>query len=343
MFRVILPTRELAGTGVKTSAIGFGCAGLFQIPERNVRRLALDAAYDAGIRHFDVAPMYGLGLAEAELAPFLSRRRADVTITTKFGIKPTVMGKAIARVQRPVRAFLAKRPAVAEELKVAGQGPRSGAVGRLIYASPGYHRQSAQQSLERSLRVLDTDYIDVFLLHDPTGSVITEAPSLVEYLEEQRRLGRIRCWGVTGPLAELPEVMRILDKAAVAQFKDDIFAPSLTDRQLSDRAVITYGALAQSIPLTRRFLAESPEASKIWSERLGMDLADAASLPKMLLGAALRRNLAGPVLFSSTRPERAQAAVEAAILSTGISDPELAKISEFAVAVLARAEISGTA
>ena len=53
--------------------------------------------------------------------------------------------------------------------------------------------------------------------HDPTGAVITEAPSLVEYLEEQRRLGRIRCWGVTGPPAELPDVMRVLDKAAVAQ------------------------------------------------------------------------------------------------------------------------------
>jgi D-threo-aldose 1-dehydrogenase len=340
---VILPTRELAGTGVKTSAIGFGCAGLFQIPERHVRRLVLDAAYDAGIRHFDVAPMYGLGLAEAELAQFLSRRRADVTITTKFGIEPTVLGKAIARVQRPIRAFLAKRPTASEELKVAGQGPNSGAVGRLLYSSPGYHRQSAQRGLERSLRVLDTDYIDIFLLHDPTGGVITEAPGLVEYLEEQRRLGRIRCWGVTGPPAELPDVMRVLDKAAVAQFRDDIFAPSLTDGLLSDRAVITYGALGQAIPLTRRFLAESPEASKVWSERLGMDLEDAASLANMLLGAALRRNLAGPVLFSSTRPERVQAAAEAAILSTGISDPELAKISEFAVAVrLARAEMIGT-
>jgi len=340
---MILPTRELAGTGIKTSAIGFGCAGLFLIPERSVRRLALDAAYDAGIRHFDVAPMYGLGLAEAELAPFLSRRRSDVTITTKFGIEPTALGRAIARVQRPVRAFLAKRPALGEEMKVAGQGPHSGAVGRLIYASHGYHRQSAQRGLERSLRALDTDYIDVFLLHDPTGGVIKEAPSLVEYLEEQRRLERIRCWGVTGPPAELPDVMQVLDKAAVAQFKDDIFAPSPTDGQLSDRVVITYGALAQALPLIRRFLAEFPEASKVWSERLGMDLEDAASLAKMLLGAALRRNLAGPVLFSSTRPERAQVAAAAAILSTRISATELAKISEFAMAVrLARAKMTVT-
>ena len=104
----MLPTRELSGTGVATSAIGFGCAGLFRIPDRKTRRVTLDAAYDAGIRHFDVAPMYGLGLAETELAPFLKGRRADITVTTKFGIEPTLLAKGVARVQKPMRAFLAK-------------------------------------------------------------------------------------------------------------------------------------------------------------------------------------------------------------------------------------------
>ena len=64
----------------------------------------------------------------------------------------------------------------------------------------------------------------------------------------------------------------------------------------------------------------------------------------MLLAAALRRNLAGPVLFSSTRPERAQVAAEAAMLSAQISDTGLAKISEFAEAArVARTEMIGTA
>ena len=146
------------------------------------------------------------------------------------------------------------------------------------------------------------------------------------------------------PLAELPDVLNILGKAAVAQFRDDIFAPSITGGQLSDKAAITYGALAQALPLLRRFLAQSPEASRVWSERLGMDLADESSLAKLLLGVALRRNLAGPVLFSSTRPERVQVAAEAAILSSQVSDTELAKISEFAVAARrAGAEMIGTA
>jgi D-threo-aldose 1-dehydrogenase len=339
----MLPTRELAGTEVTTSAVGFGCAGLFRIPQRAARRLTLDAAYDAGIRHFDVAPMYGLGLAEAELAPFLRWRRADVTVTTKFGIEPTLLSKGIARVQRPARAFLAKRPAVGEELKVAGQGPRSGALGRLLYASPGYHRQAAQRGLERSLRALGTDYIDVFLLHDPTGDLITEAPNLIDFMNEQCRLGRIRCWGVTGQPSELPGLMQRLGQAVVAQFRDDIFDPPLTDGRLPDGARITYGALAQALPLMRRFLVQSPGAAQVWSERLGMDLTEGSTLPRILLRAALGRNLAGPVLFSTTRPERARVAAEAATQSVGLSDAELTTVSEFAAAGgLFRTEMVGT-
>lgn len=324
--------RELVGTGVTTSAIGFGCAGLFRIPQRNARRLALDAAFDAGIRHFDVAPMYGLGLAEAELAPFLRHRRADVTVTTKFGIEPTIISKGVARVQRPMRAYLAKRPAVSEELKVAGKGPRSGAFGRLLYASPGYHRQSAQLGLERSLKALETDYIDVFLLHDPIGDLITQVPSLIDYLNEQCRTGRIRCWGVAGESSQLPGIMRTVGHAPVTQFRDDIFDRPLTDEYLSDGAWITYGALTSALPILRRFLTQFPDTSRTWSERLGMDLAEESTLPKMLLSAALQRNLAGPVLFSTTRPERARVAADATTRSAGLSETELTTISEFAAA-----------
>lgn len=83
--------RILAGTEVATTTLGFGCAGLFRLPWKADRRAILEAAYELGIRHFDVAPMYGLGRAEAELAPVLKHRRGDMTITTKFGIDPTAM------------------------------------------------------------------------------------------------------------------------------------------------------------------------------------------------------------------------------------------------------------
>jgi D-threo-aldose 1-dehydrogenase len=329
----VLPTRELPGTDVVTSAIGFGSAGLFRIPQRSARRSVLDAVYEAGIRHFDVAPMYGLGLAEAELASFLRRRRPDVTVTTKFGIDATPLTRGVALFQEPLRAFLAKRPNVGEGLKGAGRGPRSGPFGRLLYSSPGYHRRSAQLSLERSLRILDTDYIDIFLLHDPVGELITGAPELIDYLDEQRRLGRIRCWGVTGQPSELTGVMECLGRAPVVQFRDDIFEAPLNAELMPDGARITYGALASALPVLRRFLAHSSGASPTWSERLGVDLAEESSLPRILLSAALRRNVAGPVLFSTTRPERARVAAEAATQSVKLSDAGAATFSDLAAAV----------
>jgi D-threo-aldose 1-dehydrogenase len=339
----MLPSRELLGTGVVTSAVGFGCAGLFRIPQRRARESVLDAAYDTGIRHFDVAPMYGLGWAEVELSAFLKRRRANVTVTTKFGIDPTLLARGVGVFQRPLRAVLAKRPTVVEGLKVAGRGPHSGSFGRLLYSCPGYSRPSAQLGLERSLRALDTDCIDVFLLHDPTGSLITDAPELTDYLDEQRRSGRIRAWGVTGQPYELSGLVDCLERASVVQYRDDIFDAPLSAEQVPYRARITYGALDRALPILRRFLAHSPDGYKMWSERLGIDLAEKSGLPKILLGVALRRNMGGPVLFSTTQPERVRVAAEAATQSIGISDAIAATLGDLAAAArLAFTEMSQT-
>jgi D-threo-aldose 1-dehydrogenase len=292
----------------------------------------LDAAYDAGIRHFDVAPMYGLGLAEAELGSFLKRRRADVTVTTKFGIDPTFVSRGVALIQTPLRALLARRPNVGEGLKTAGQGPHSGPLGRLLYSSPGYHRHSAQVGLERSLRALGTDYIDIFLLHDPIGGLITGAPELTAYLDEQCRVGRIRCWGVTGQPSELRGVVERLGGAPVVQYRDDIFEELPGAEHTLDGARITYGALARALPAARQYLAQSPGALRTWSEQLGLDLTAESNLPRMLLRVALLRNTAGPVLFTTTKPERVRVAAEAATQSVELPEAETATLSEFAAA-----------
>jgi D-threo-aldose 1-dehydrogenase len=329
---VTLPTRDLPGTGVTTTAVGLGGVGLFHHPQRTGRRAVLDAAYDAGIRHFDAAPMYGLGRAEPELGAFLKRRRADVTVATKFGIEPTPLARAVGLGQGPVRAFLAKRKGAGEGLKAAAGGPESGLVGRLLYAAPGYHKQAAQAGLERSLRALGTDYIDVFMLHDPAGSLTTGAPELVEYLDEQRRKGRIRCWGVTGQAYQMAELAQSFAGCAVAQFRDDVFEEPPSADQIPQGAWITFGALPQALPALRQFLAQSPGAVEAWSDRLGVDLAQESSLPKVLLSAALRRNTTGPVLFSTTRPERVRVAVEAAAQTSEAQDAQAAALGELAVA-----------
>lgn len=68
-------------------AVGFGCNSILSEGRSKALRL-LATAFDAGVRHFDIARSYGTGEAEGILGAFLKNRRSQVTITTKFGIQP---------------------------------------------------------------------------------------------------------------------------------------------------------------------------------------------------------------------------------------------------------------
>lgn len=79
-----------ASAGVSfVSRIGFGASGIGtlyrDVPEADARE-TLSAAYEAGIRYFDTAPLYGHGLSELRLGQFLRTvPRDSVTVSTKVG------------------------------------------------------------------------------------------------------------------------------------------------------------------------------------------------------------------------------------------------------------------
>ncbi|HBO81473.1 MAG TPA: aldo/keto reductase, partial [Cupriavidus sp.] len=52
-----------ANTGRQTTRLGFGGSGIMGALDRRQSLSMLRAAYDAGVRHFDTAPMYGYGEA----------------------------------------------------------------------------------------------------------------------------------------------------------------------------------------------------------------------------------------------------------------------------------------
>lgn len=79
-----------ASAGVSfASRIGFGASGigtLYRDVSEAVARETLSAAYEAGIRYFDTAPLYGHGLSELRLGQFLRTvPRDSVTVSTKVG------------------------------------------------------------------------------------------------------------------------------------------------------------------------------------------------------------------------------------------------------------------
>ena len=82
-------TRPLSETGVHVTQLGFGSAPLGELFTKvsdDEAHETLAAARDCGIRYFDTAPFYGMGLSEHRVGRFLrSIPREDVVLSTKVG------------------------------------------------------------------------------------------------------------------------------------------------------------------------------------------------------------------------------------------------------------------
>jgi hypothetical protein len=307
----------LPGSGLATTSLGFGCADLYREPSAARRARLLAAAHEQGIRHFDAAPMYGLGLAERELGRFARGRRDDVVLATKFGIAPAAAARVLARVQGPVRRVFAAVPALRRQARARAAGPSSGGPGALLYRSTGFDGASARAGLERSLRALGTGHVDLLLLHDPQpGSVRSD--DVCESLEAARAEGRVRAWGVAGEREPALAVARGLpDGQPVLQLRDDVLAP--------DPAVaahITFGVLGGALTAIAGHVAAAEDRRRRWRDRVGVDCTDPEQLAPLVLRLAARRNPGGVVLFSTIRSEHLRSAAGAMAAPPGGDDLE---------------------
>ena len=282
--------------------LGLGCAGLMRLSRRRDRRRLLDAAFDAGLRHFDVARMYGLGMAEGELGRFLSGRRDEVSIATKFGIDPP--SPTLARLQAPARAAMAKLPALRRAVKRRDSA---------FHAGGDLSPAAARASLEKSLVELGVDHVDLFFLHEPGAVGGGAAAALGAELESLRAEGKIRAWGGAGE----PAPVRALTRAwpgAQAQWREDVFAPVATGDE--DPPAISFGVLSGAMPRIAAAVTDPAERRRR-SGALGIDLGDPEALAQLLLREALDRNRRGGVLFATTKAERLPGVVAAARAGAG--------------------------
>lgn len=80
---------RLGNGGLTFTELGFGTAplgNLYRAISDDDARATLDAAWEAGVRYYDTAPLYGLGLSETRLNPFLrDKPRDDYVLSTKVG------------------------------------------------------------------------------------------------------------------------------------------------------------------------------------------------------------------------------------------------------------------
>lgn len=289
----------LPGTAVTTTVLGFGCSGLLgdKTPEEGTRLLS--AAYEAGIRHFDVARYYGYGDAEGLVGALAKGRRDQVTLTTKFGIQPigpVAQSKGVIRVVRRVMRF---SPLIRDLVRRK--------VSSLVQRGR-FDVESARSSLETSLRELKTDYVDIFLLHECEPEDC-QSMDLLEFLTQSRQQGKILSFGVGGAFSRIEAVCRAAPEfTAVAQFDSQLLSdhvrrvPQKNQQNGRTRALITFGSFSALSWLRSELKGDCKFAAQC-SEALEADIHDPAVLPGLILQQALHANPSGLTIFRSSRPE----------------------------------------
>lgn len=299
----MLEAIELPSRGRQTTRLGFGCSGLMGgLSERESLRL-LETAFDAGIRHFDVAPSYGHGQAERCLGKFLRGKTDSVTVATKYGILPSSQAGILGVAGIMLRPLARKLPAIRNRLAHAAAGLKTKA---------HFSTEEAQRSLEHSLRELGLEHIDIWLLHEATAVELDEADLLpfLQRIQQENRIGAFGCGTERNNLKALcgrhPEYCRVLQyEWSVMEERPDF----------PDAFSIRHRAVSGAINMIQDSFRHDSGLCRRWSDILAADLRESGVLPALLLQAALSSNPNSIVLFSSRVPAHIRANVRV------LSDP----------------------
>jgi len=220
--------RRLGKTDINVSYLGFGASPLGDMygkTEIDEIMRTVDAAIDAGINYFDVAPSYGpRGLAEERLGKALHGKRDKIILNTKIGREDT------------------------------------GSVEKAEYIYD-YSPEKVRSSVVESLRRLRTEYIDVYQVHDFTSLHDNRyiAEQTIPVMQKLREEGKIRFIGINSSsigdlidLASLSSIDTILNfthYSLIDQTLDEKLSPFArkNDIGLINASILHMGLLTPSV------------------------------------------------------------------------------------------------
>jgi D-threo-aldose 1-dehydrogenase len=160
--------------------LGYGAANvgnLFRALSDDDAWAVLDAAWESGIRYFDTAPHYGLGLSERRLGAFLrTKSRDEYVLSTKAG-----------RLLRPNPEHVAGGLDTANDFHVPDDLQRV-----WDFSADGIRR-----SLDESRERLGIERIDLLYLHDPERHDLDLAlAEALPAMEQLRADGQVTAIGI---------------------------------------------------------------------------------------------------------------------------------------------------
>ncbi len=249
--------RTLGNSGLKLSAIGFGCwamGGGWGQTDDIESIAAVRRALDFGINFFDTADIYGFGHSEKVLAEALGSRRKDVVVATKVGLAWDEHGC-------------------------------------MFRSSTRHHIMMA---VEASLKRLKTDYIDLYQVHWPDYHTPFEIT--MKAMDDLVKSGKVRYIGVSNftakqlkecmeirPIHSLQPPYNILMRGA----EKDLF-PFCRKKGIG---IVAYGPLAYGL-LTGKFTKDTKFPQNDWrSGELFPDPGDWQPHINLFHGIQFRRNL----------------------------------------------------
>src|SRR5918992_5247569 len=250
--------RTLGRTGLSVSVIGLGTmvhAGHFGPTEDSESLSAINTAIELGVNFIDTSDAYGAGYSETLLGKTLRGRRDKVVLATKGG-------NVMVGPDRGKRKFTADY--------ISGV-------------------------LEQSLQRLQTDYIDLYQLHNPTVEVI-EHGEVWEVLERAKQAGKIRHYGVSINTME-EGVAAVKDgRSETIQVEYNLLTQEPAEKLFPLAQQANVGIIAR-IPLKRgiltgkltqadegRFQGEDVRARSFKGEAFAKELAKAAQLGFLVHG-----------------------------------------------------------
>jgi D-threo-aldose 1-dehydrogenase len=181
-----LAMRPLGRSAVRVTELSLGGAALgnlFTEVSDEDAAATIEAAWDGGIRTFDTAPHYGLGLSERRFGAALRHRpRHEYVISTKVG-----------RILQPASALAAARGGDTEGFAVPAAQVRV-----FDFSADGVRR-----SLDASLERLGLDRVDIALIHDPDDHGEQALHEAYPALERLRAEGVVAAIGVGMNQAEM--------------------------------------------------------------------------------------------------------------------------------------------
>lgn len=278
-------------TDLISQRLGFGCGRLKGGPEKaNALRL-VHAALDLGIRHFDTAPPYGLGMSETVLGEALRGRQEAVTVFTKAGL---------ARPASP--GLLQTARAIVKPLARHIPGLRSAVLKGMAHRAPpaNFNPDFIARSLETSLRLLKRERVDGLLLHEAqTHDTLAPLKPLFERWVAQGQLG---VYGSsTGESRD-----QLVHFGTVQQYRcplpsRDEASPASTD--------ILHGAFRFIEPAITRQMAQDSQLEEQLASLLTVGTDPTAATGALALAYALHR-FPNRLLFSTNQPQRLATTLE---------------------------------